>query len=994
MKRNALRLAKEVLSSRRKRADGGTDDWQSTGKLVSDDKSINWGDTSSAADFFRADKELQRLRDEAAQETKAEPAPKRTAEGRQMAPARVAQPKAERTAAPAPAQAPARTAEGRQVAAPVLPEGKFVPGAPGEESWDYQEPFTDEQRKAFALQQWKDAGEKGTPESPVIASDIIGIKAPSPSFGKPSPNAPSFADAQGIVPRSPEWQRASFPQEGGGKYTNRVAPLAPVPAAPEATPTETARQPLNFGPMPGAPTPAPAASSALADQVWQRMIKQESGGKQFDKYGNPITSKAGALGMAQIMPGTGPTAARLAGLPWSLDRLRNDPEYNQVLGRAYYDAQLRQFGSPALAAAAYNAGPGRVTKAIQLAERNGRPFTDYLRPETRNYVRIVTAPSSSRIPLRFGTTEGYAKGGRTGYADEGAVVPQEDGAVYDAMGNVAVPSATTDPDAKEGLYDTAMKKVGEIGERIGAPITRGLQATADDYRKNLERHSESAGALQSQASKDSSGERGWQGRLLAPIESANAMLGTGFAPVSAAASTIGHGATYLTGNPAFGERAELLAGLADPSHIGMAKGIAMKAAKAAEDLSPYSAMFVPVARADPALATAKQLLAEGKTASEIKEATGVHFGPENDFGSYELTSNVPNEFGRYERQGEMPLQPESRPFREISDENLSMHHNPSNDIHLSPNDSIKSYTFEHPELQRDFPELASAAQDIKVHPSYDPSGAFYAHTEIAPGQWGSKLEVRAPSVEEARSVAAHELQHFVAEKGGLEQGNSPQNPDLIDFHSHVLGEAEKTASQAAKEMDAYSNPIVQKYAELYNVDPNTAAGLMEFENIRQQADLAWWTNLQKTDPERAKEIVRAGYIKERIPTAYDMYQHTYGEALARATQDRLNIPKAERDQRPVEFNFNEYQGKGQPDILTPIQEENLFSNKNMSDYRNANSGFVYSSPSKTKKDGGTVDENVKEKDALSRAMDISRFGTDAVQSAVNLARQHRGRPDS
>jgi hypothetical protein len=979
MKRDALRLAKDVLTSRRKRADGGTDDWQSTGKLLNEDKSINWGDRDSAADFFRADKE-QRLRDEAKLESRAEPAPapKRTAEGRQMAPARVAPAKAEMPAVEAPAPAPVRTAEGRQMAP----------------DWEYQEPLNDEQRKALALQQWTDAGQKGTPNDPV--RDMMAIKAPSPSFGQTSPNAPNFAAAQGITPGAPEWRRASLPQEGGGKYANRVAPLTPPAVAQQETPTGIPRQALSFGPMQDAPAPAPFASQSQADQVWQRMITQESSNRQFDRSGRPITSRAGALGIAQVMPGTGPEAARLAGLPWSLDRLRNDPEYNHALGRAYYDEQLRQFGSPVLAAAAYNGGPGRVTKALALAARTNRPFTDFLKQETRDYVRIVASPSSRRAPLRFGNPEGYAEGGRTGYADEGAVVPSDDGAVYDAMGNVAVPAATTDPAAKEGLYDAAMKKVGEIGEAIGSPITKGLQTAADDYRKNLAHHTQSAFESAEQARKDAAGERGWQGRLLSPFQTANAALGTAFAPVSAAATSVGNAATYLTGNPGFGQRAELLAGFADPSHVGLAKVGAMKLGKVAEDLAPYSAMFVPVARADPALATAKQLLAEGKTADQIKATTGIHFGPESHFGSYELKSNVPDEFGRYQREGVMPQNPESRPMKEISDEGLVLSRDPANDTPLSRNQTIESYTFEHPELASQFPELAGAHQDIKVHPDFTPEGSFWEHTEIAPGQWGPKLQVRAPSVEEARSVAAHEIQHFVAEKGGLEQGANPENYDLIDFHHSVFNEAKGELTKAQNEMTAFAEPVIEKYTEMYKIDPNSYTGTMELNQIRHEAETQWLQNLKKTDPERVKEIERAMYIQQRVDTPYKMYQHMYGEALARTTQDRLDIPKAERDQTPVRFNYNQYQGKGQPEILTPIPEENLFSNKNMADYRDANSGFVYSTPEpKTaKKDGGSVDENVKKEDALSRATDISRFGTDAVQSAVNLARQHRGRPDS
>lgn len=132
-----------------------------------------------------------------------------------------------------------------------------------------------------------------------------------------------------------------------------------------------------------------APDQSAADAVWARMLRQESGNRQFDRNGRTITSPVGALGISQVMPSTGPEAARLAGLPWSLDRLRNDPEYNEALGRAYFDTQLARFGDPALAAAAYNGGPGRVAQALRQAQATGRPYTDFLRPETQNYVRVV-----------------------------------------------------------------------------------------------------------------------------------------------------------------------------------------------------------------------------------------------------------------------------------------------------------------------------------------------------------------------------------------------------------------------------------------------------------------------------------------------------------------------------------------------------------------------------------------------------------------------------
>jgi Transglycosylase SLT domain len=134
------------------------------------------------------------------------------------------------------------------------------------------------------------------------------------------------------------------------------------------------------------------------DDIFNRgIIGAESAGRQFDRYGRTLTSPKGAEGISQIMPGTAPEAARLAGLPYDPARVRSDEAYNKALGRAYYNEQLRKFGTPELAAAAYNAGPGRLQSALRQAQATGRDVMSFLPAETQAYVpkvmgRGVTAP--------------------------------------------------------------------------------------------------------------------------------------------------------------------------------------------------------------------------------------------------------------------------------------------------------------------------------------------------------------------------------------------------------------------------------------------------------------------------------------------------------------------------------------------------------------------------------------------------------------------------
>lgn len=116
-------------------------------------------------------------------------------------------------------------------------------------------------------------------------------------------------------------------------------------------------------------------------------IGMESGGQQFGKDGKPLTSPKGAVGVAQVMPGTGPEAAALAGLPWDEKRYKNDRDYNMRLGDAYQGHLNKIFNGHELAAtAAYNAGPTRV---LRLRQQYGDSWAEHLPDETKQYVKRI-----------------------------------------------------------------------------------------------------------------------------------------------------------------------------------------------------------------------------------------------------------------------------------------------------------------------------------------------------------------------------------------------------------------------------------------------------------------------------------------------------------------------------------------------------------------------------------------------------------------------------
>ena len=149
------------------------------------------------------------------------------------------------------------------------------------------------------------------------------------------------------------------------------------------------------------PTVAGGAETAFVLGI----TRQESG---FDPHAH---SGAGAMGMMQLMPGTAHTLARRLG--YGAGELE-DADYNMTLGSAYLGQLVNQFsGSYVMAAAAYNAGPGRPTEWASFC---GDPRSSSTDPadfiecipfsETRDYVmRVLEATEVYRARLAGGTAE-------------------------------------------------------------------------------------------------------------------------------------------------------------------------------------------------------------------------------------------------------------------------------------------------------------------------------------------------------------------------------------------------------------------------------------------------------------------------------------------------------------------------------------------------------------------------------------------------------------
>ncbi len=118
--------------------------------------------------------------------------------------------------------------------------------------------------------------------------------------------------------------------------------------------------------------------------------------RQESEYDPKAKSPANALGLMQVLPATAKETARKIGVRYSRAMLLS-PEYNFTIGSHYLSRLISAYsGSYVMAIAAYNAGPGNVSKWSRQFGTPGNTLESAVNwiekipfSETRNYVQRV-----------------------------------------------------------------------------------------------------------------------------------------------------------------------------------------------------------------------------------------------------------------------------------------------------------------------------------------------------------------------------------------------------------------------------------------------------------------------------------------------------------------------------------------------------------------------------------------------------------------------------
>jgi soluble lytic murein transglycosylase len=214
---------------------------------------------------------------------------------------------------------------------------------------------------------------------------------------------------------------------------------------------------------PANPNTPTVAGPVSPDQVYGSMLQAESGNRDFDAQGRPVTSPKGAMFASQVMPAT----ARQPGYGIRPAQAQTPEEYNRV-GQEYFQAMRKQFpGNEQAAIAAYNAGPGRVQQNMRANQ--GQMNVAQLPRETQGYLQKVGNMVSNMIPsAQAGTLPPQARPSMAQQA-QASQQPQPDSVINDQV-------AAYEARQPGGQYSLA---TGQSGIGLQAPQAAAAQPAVD-----------------------------------------------------------------------------------------------------------------------------------------------------------------------------------------------------------------------------------------------------------------------------------------------------------------------------------------------------------------------------------------------------------------------------------------------------------------------------------------------------------------------------------
>jgi soluble lytic murein transglycosylase-like protein len=126
--------------------------------------------------------------------------------------------------------------------------------------------------------------------------------------------------------------------------------------------------------------------SGVTPEIMDALFKQES--NHNPNAVGPTTKYGTAKGLGQLLDTTGRAMHKELGLKEKYDPF--NAEQNAQISEYYLRKLYDRFGDIKLALAAYNWGPGNLSKAIKKFGRNYEVLEAKLPGQTKHYVRNIT----------------------------------------------------------------------------------------------------------------------------------------------------------------------------------------------------------------------------------------------------------------------------------------------------------------------------------------------------------------------------------------------------------------------------------------------------------------------------------------------------------------------------------------------------------------------------------------------------------------------------